>query len=160
MTSRTWVYPLGPLGHPGKISHQGTTPCLYIVCVAFIAINKIKEYTPCGIRTRNLSLRRGTRYPFRQGGSDLRTRPISCTGLTCCREKMALEKRSRHQPDSNRRGQSPPDFGSGALTTRPWCRKRAGRPLVNMSMRLVCPGIASPAGPVPRCLGRVVKAID
>ena len=27
--------------------------------------------------------------------------------------------RLRHQPDSNRRGQSPPDFESGALTTRP-----------------------------------------
>ena len=29
------------------------------------------------------------------------------------------KKRARHQPDSNRRGQSPLDFESNALTTRP-----------------------------------------
>ena len=40
---------------------------------------------------------------------------------------MTWENISRHQPDSNRRGQSPPDFESGALTTRPWCRKQAAQ---------------------------------
>ena len=30
-----------------------------------------------------------------------------------------VKKSKRRQPDLNRRGQSPPDFESGALTTRP-----------------------------------------
>ena len=44
-------------------------------------------------------------------------------------EKINIEKIywRRHQPDSNRRGQSPPDFESGALTTRPWCRSPGKR---------------------------------
>ena len=41
------------------------------------------------------------------------------------RKKKKINR--RHLPDSNRRGRSPVDFESTALTTRPRCRLRAAR---------------------------------
>ena len=48
----------------------------------------------------------------------------ACSNWVSALRRPLIKKRKkkrffRHQPDSNRRGQSPPDFESGALTTRP-----------------------------------------
>ena len=44
------------------------------------------------------------------------------------KEKGANLASARHQWDLNPRGQSPTDFESVALTTRPWCRTAVGWP--------------------------------
>ena len=42
----------------------------------------IRPYTPGGTRTHNLTLRRGTRYPLRYGGLDVKAPPVGIEPTT------------------------------------------------------------------------------